>query len=42
MEKKKVDLGAVAGYLKEARVNELWFYTERICENWFYYEVHDG
>lgn len=19
-----------------------WYYTERICENWFYYEVHDG
>jgi hypothetical protein len=19
-----------------------WFYTKRICENWFYYEVHDG
>ena len=19
-----------------------WYYTERICENWFYYEIHDG
>ena len=19
-----------------------WFYSERICENWFYYEIHDG
>ena len=19
-----------------------WYYTVRICENWFYYEVHDG
>ena len=19
-----------------------WYYTEQICENWFYYEVHDG
>jgi len=19
-----------------------WYYMERICENWFYYEVHDG
>ena len=19
-----------------------WYYTKRICENWFYYEVHDG
>lgn len=19
-----------------------WYYSERICENWFYYEVHDG
>ena len=19
-----------------------WYYTERICENWFYYKVHDG
>ena len=19
-----------------------WYYTERICENWFYYEMHDG
>ena len=19
-----------------------WNYTERICENWFYYEIHDG
>lgn len=19
-----------------------WLYTERICENWFYYEFHDG
>ena len=19
-----------------------WYYSERICENWFYYEIHDG
>lgn len=19
-----------------------WYYEERICENWFYYEIHDG
>ena len=19
-----------------------WYYTEWICENWFYYEIHDG
>lgn len=19
-----------------------WYYTERICVNWFYYEIHDG
>ena len=19
-----------------------WYYTEQICENWFYYEIHDG
>ena len=19
-----------------------WLYTERICDNWYYYEVHDG
>ena len=19
-----------------------WYYSERICKNWFYYEVHDG
>ncbi len=19
-----------------------WCYAERICENWFYYEIHDG
>ena len=19
-----------------------WYYVERICENWFYYEFHDG
>ena len=19
-----------------------WCYSERICENWFYYEIHDG
>ena len=19
-----------------------WFYSERICENWFYYEIHEG
>ena len=19
-----------------------WYYTERICKNWFYYEIHDG
>ena len=19
-----------------------WYYTEKICENWFYYEIHDG
>ncbi len=19
-----------------------WYYSVRICENWFYYEVHDG
>ena len=22
--------------------NTDWYYTERICENWFYYEIHDG
>ena len=19
-----------------------WYYSERICRNWFYYEIHDG
>ncbi len=19
-----------------------WYYSERICEDWFYYEIHDG
>ena len=19
-----------------------WYYSERICKNWFYYEIHDG
>jgi len=19
-----------------------WYYSERICPNWFYYEIHDG
>ena len=19
-----------------------WYYSERICQNWFYYEIHDG
>lgn len=35
-------------YKKGYRINGIpdeptdWYYTERICENWFYYELHDG
>ena len=35
-------------YLKGYRIygipdnNSDWYYSEQICENWFYYEIHDG
>lgn len=35
-------------YKKGYRINGIpdestdWYYTERIYENWFYYEIHDG
>lgn len=35
-------------YRKGLRVDEVygdpldWYYTEKICNNWYYYELHDG
>ena len=32
------------GYRMDAYLDDDfdWYYEERICENWYYYEIHDG
>lgn len=32
------------GYRMDNYLNDEadWYYEEQICENWFYYEIHDG
>jgi hypothetical protein len=41
-------VGAVREYSDGYRVDGIgndptdWYYTEKICDNWYYYELHDG
>ena len=43
-----ISLDEWRSYKKGIRIDGLfgdpidWYYTEKICDNWYYYELHDG